>query len=49
MLPHVGGLNVDHLFVRGLAPVGPVERLDRGRLSDHVPLAVELEPVGGAQ
>ena len=48
-LAHVGGLNVDHLFVRGLAPVGPVERLDRGRLSDHVPLAVELEPVGGAQ
>jgi len=34
---HAGGHSVDHLFARGLEPHG-VERLDRGALSDHVPL-----------
>jgi endonuclease/exonuclease/phosphatase family metal-dependent hydrolase len=41
-LEHVAGHVVDHLFVRGLRPVGPVERLDAGHLSDHVALAVDL-------
>lgn len=34
---YAGGHSVDHLFARGLEPQG-LERLDRGTLSDHVPL-----------
>lgn len=34
---YAGGHSVDHLFCRGL-PAAGVERLDRGPLSDHVPL-----------
>jgi len=49
-LVHVGQRDVDHLFVRGLAPTAQAQLLDRdvtiaGRkveLSDHVPLAVGL-------
>jgi endonuclease/exonuclease/phosphatase family metal-dependent hydrolase len=41
-LEHVAGHVVDHLFVRGLRPLGAVQRLDAGHLSDHVPLAVDL-------
>jgi endonuclease/exonuclease/phosphatase family metal-dependent hydrolase len=37
-----GGLEVDHVFVRGLRPAG-FEVLERGRLSDHAPLAVDLK------
>jgi endonuclease/exonuclease/phosphatase family metal-dependent hydrolase len=39
---HAGGYSVDHVFVRGLAPSGPAEVLDRGRLSDHAPVRVAL-------
>jgi endonuclease/exonuclease/phosphatase family metal-dependent hydrolase len=40
---HAGGRDVDHLFLRGpLEPVGDVRVPDRGRLSDHDPVAVEL-------
>lgn len=41
-LDHVAGHSVDHLFVRGLRPVGSGQRLDAGHLSDHVPIAVDL-------
>ena len=33
---------VDHVFVRGLAPAGAAELLDRGDLSDHAPVRVAL-------
>jgi endonuclease/exonuclease/phosphatase family metal-dependent hydrolase len=36
--------DVDHLFVRGLTVVGEAEVLDRGRLSDHAPVVVTLQP-----
>jgi endonuclease/exonuclease/phosphatase family metal-dependent hydrolase len=42
-LEPVGGRDVDHLFVAGLAPRAAAEVLDRGALSDHPPLAA---PVG---
>jgi endonuclease/exonuclease/phosphatase family metal-dependent hydrolase len=35
--------HVDHVFLRGLGAAGPEKRLDAGRLSDHVPLLVEVE------
>ena len=38
----VGGRDVDHVFVAGLEPIGGVDVLERGRLSDHAPLAVTL-------
>jgi endonuclease/exonuclease/phosphatase family metal-dependent hydrolase len=38
----VAGHHVDHVAVRGLVAAGPAERLERGGLSDHVPLAVEV-------
>jgi len=41
-LRHVAGNHVDHLFASGLVPAGPSEVLERGRLSDHPPVAVEL-------
>jgi endonuclease/exonuclease/phosphatase family metal-dependent hydrolase len=41
-LVHVAGHHVDHLFARGLRRRGPAELLERGRLSDHAPLAVDL-------
>jgi len=40
---HAGGHGVDHLFARGLAP-GGLRRLERGGLSDHVPLLATLSP-----
>jgi endonuclease/exonuclease/phosphatase family metal-dependent hydrolase len=40
---HVGGRDVDHLFVRGLPATGP-ERLEHGTLSDHIPLRFTLSP-----
>jgi endonuclease/exonuclease/phosphatase (EEP) superfamily protein YafD len=39
----VGGRDVDHVFVAGLEPVGSAEVLERGRLSDHPPLAITLD------
>ena len=41
-LRHVAGHWVDHVYVRGLEPAGRAEVLDRGTLSDHKPVAVEL-------
>jgi endonuclease/exonuclease/phosphatase family metal-dependent hydrolase len=37
-----GGHNADHVFAAGLEPVAVAEVLDRGRLSDHAPVAVTL-------
>jgi endonuclease/exonuclease/phosphatase family metal-dependent hydrolase len=39
---HVAGHSVDHLLVGPPRAAGPGRTLDRGRLSDHVPLAVEV-------
>ena len=40
---HAAACDVDHIFVAGsLQAVGEPARLSRGRLSDHVPLAVDL-------
>jgi endonuclease/exonuclease/phosphatase family metal-dependent hydrolase len=41
-LRHVAGNHVDHVLVAGLEPAGRGEVLDRGTLSDHPPVAVEL-------
>ena len=41
-MDHVAGNHVDHLFVRGLARRGKARLLERGTLSDHDPLAVDL-------
>ena len=43
-LRHVAGNHVDHILVRGLEPEGRGTVLDRGRLSDHPPVAVSLRP-----
>jgi endonuclease/exonuclease/phosphatase family metal-dependent hydrolase len=43
-LRHVGGRDVDHLFVaNGVHASTSYEVLERGRLSDHPPLAVTVE------
>jgi endonuclease/exonuclease/phosphatase family metal-dependent hydrolase len=39
---HVGGHAVDHVFAHALEASGPVDVLERGRLSDHAPVAVTL-------
>jgi len=40
---HAAGHGVDHLFATGgLTPAGPRELLERGDLSDHVPVRVTL-------
>jgi endonuclease/exonuclease/phosphatase family metal-dependent hydrolase len=42
---YAGGHDVDHVFVgRGLSAGDAAEILDRGRLSDHAPVAVAVEP-----
>jgi endonuclease/exonuclease/phosphatase family metal-dependent hydrolase len=43
-LSHLGGSHVDHVLARGFASSSHAraERLDRGTLSDHVPLLVTL-------
>jgi len=41
-LRHVAGHWVDHVYVSGLEPAGRTEVLDRGTLSDHKPIAVNL-------
>jgi endonuclease/exonuclease/phosphatase family metal-dependent hydrolase len=41
---YAGGHDVDHVFARGLDPAGPAEVLERGRLSDHAPVAVTIVP-----
>jgi endonuclease/exonuclease/phosphatase family metal-dependent hydrolase len=45
-LEPVAGHHVDHVFVRGWRATGPAQRLEHGVLSDHVPLAVDLQPIG---
>jgi endonuclease/exonuclease/phosphatase family metal-dependent hydrolase len=37
--------DVDYVFVRGLSIASVAEVLDRGRLSDHAPVAVTIAPV----
>lgn len=41
---YAGGDGVDLVFARGLAPAGEAEVLDRGALSDHAPIRVEVAP-----
>ena len=41
-LTHAGGHGVDHVLARGLTAVGKARVLDRGALSDHAPVLVEL-------
>ena len=41
-LRHVAGHWVDHVYVSGFEPVGKAEVLERGTLSDHKPVAVDL-------
>lgn len=41
----LGGHDVDYVMARGWQRVGPVERLGRGALSDHAPVAMGLRPV----
>jgi endonuclease/exonuclease/phosphatase family metal-dependent hydrolase len=41
------GLDVDHVFASGVRPVdGSLAVLDRGRLSDHAPVAVSVIDIG---
>ena len=37
-----GGHRVDHVFARGMRPAGNAQRLERGGLSDHAAILVEL-------
>lgn len=39
-----GGHDVDHLFVHRAGPEGDTEVLERGRLSDHAPVRVQIRP-----
>jgi endonuclease/exonuclease/phosphatase family metal-dependent hydrolase len=39
-----GGFHVDHLFARGFDVAGSLEVLERGHLSDHSPIVVDLTP-----
>ena len=41
-LRRAGGHRVDHVFARGLHPAGPARRLERGGLSDHSAILVDL-------
>jgi endonuclease/exonuclease/phosphatase family metal-dependent hydrolase len=41
-LGHCAGRDVDHVFARGLRMAGSPRILERGSLSDHPPLVVEL-------
>jgi endonuclease/exonuclease/phosphatase family metal-dependent hydrolase len=41
-LRHVAGHWVDHVYVSRFEPAGRAEVLDRGTLSDHAPVVVEL-------
>ena len=47
-LLHVAGNHVDHVFARGLERRGPARLLERGHLSDHAPLVVDLAAAGSA-
>jgi endonuclease/exonuclease/phosphatase family metal-dependent hydrolase len=41
----LGGHDVDFVLARGWRRVGPVQTPDRGYLSDHAPVRMDLEPV----
>jgi endonuclease/exonuclease/phosphatase family metal-dependent hydrolase len=41
-LRHVAGHYVDHVYTSRIEPAGRGETLDRGALSDHAPVAVDL-------
>ena len=41
---HAAGNYVDHVLAAGMRASGVTSTLDRGVLSDHVPVAVTLEP-----
>ena len=41
-LRHVAGHYVDHVYTSRIEPAGRGEVLDRGTLSDHAPVAVDL-------
>jgi endonuclease/exonuclease/phosphatase family metal-dependent hydrolase len=41
-LEHVAGNHVDHILVAGLRPAGRAQVLDRGTLSDHPPVVIDL-------
>jgi len=41
-LRHVAGHWVDHVYVSGLQATGEPEVLERGTLSDHKPVAIDL-------
>jgi endonuclease/exonuclease/phosphatase family metal-dependent hydrolase len=41
-LRHVAGHWVDHVYVSGLRATGKAEVLERGTLSDHAPVAIDL-------
>jgi endonuclease/exonuclease/phosphatase family metal-dependent hydrolase len=41
-----GGHEVDHILVRGIDVASPARALDRGVLSDHVPLLAAVTPAG---
>jgi endonuclease/exonuclease/phosphatase family metal-dependent hydrolase len=43
----IGGHDVDLVFAGGLEAVGGAEVLERGRLSDHAPLRVNLRQMSG--
>ena len=45
---HAGGHHVDHLLVRGARATAPPLILQRGELSDHAPVLLELEGSDGA-
>jgi endonuclease/exonuclease/phosphatase family metal-dependent hydrolase len=40
---HAGGHHVDHVLARGLQAAGRPQVMQRGELSDHAPVVVELE------
>jgi endonuclease/exonuclease/phosphatase (EEP) superfamily protein YafD len=42
---HVGGHGVDHILGRGLRAAGPPQIPDRGALSDHAPVMVDVVPL----
>ena len=41
---HAAGHDVDHVLVRGLEVAAPGRTLDRGTLSDHLPVLAEVAP-----
>lgn len=41
-MTHAGGNGVDHVLCQGLTPTGETQVPDRGALSDHAPVIVEL-------